>query len=304
MIRSVEMTLVQLVERNDVARMVITELGEAGLVHFIDMNGDTPYYKRAFSSDLKRCDEMARRLTYVTGQVEAAKIAITPHVEGSLLPSIVHLEASLRSAHTDVREAREQEAQVARAHNALKEHLHVLSLGGAVFDGDTPSQLLTPSQPHLSRGSSSLSAPLLGSAFPTGAGSAGAQETLLHVQAGAVNRALAPALVRALHRVTRGNCVVHDVPIEGALLGVPQVRERGGWPPCTLLPVVERADELAAATSDAYSGRGSWRARYGRGARARAAHSLLHAAHRPRCRTRARRCRWRRILLWSSTAAA
>ena len=149
MIRSVEMTLVQLVERNDVARMVITELGEAGLVHFIDMNGDTPYYKRAFSSDLKRCDEMARRLTYVTGQVEAAKIAITPHVEGSLLPSIVHLEASLRSAHTDVREAREQEAQVARAHNALKEHMRKTWGGPAVVG--VLADLLSVSAPLVGR---------------------------------------------------------------------------------------------------------------------------------------------------------
>ena len=43
------------------------------------------------------------------------------------------------------------------------------------------------------------------------------EESLLHVQAGVVSRALTAALVRAVHRVTRGNCVVHDVPIDEPL---------------------------------------------------------------------------------------
>ena len=58
---------------------------------------------------------------------------------------------------------------------------------------------------------------LLQQAAPTGMSS---EESLLHVQAGVVSRALTAALVRAVHRVTRGNCVVHDVPIDEPLLGV------------------------------------------------------------------------------------
>ena len=41
------------------------------------------------------------------------------------------------------------------------------------------------------------------------------------MQAGVLPRALTPALVRAVHRITRGNCVVRDMPIEEPLLGMP-----------------------------------------------------------------------------------
>ena len=72
-----------------------------------------------------------------------------------------------------------------------------------------------------------LSASLLGNAYPTGAGGVGsgaaADDHMLHVLAGTVNRSLVPALHRAVHRITRGNSVVHDAPIDEPLLGFAQV---------------------------------------------------------------------------------
>ena len=62
--------------------------------------------------------------------------------------------------------------------------------------------------------------------LPHGAGGgsgAAADDHLLHVLAGTVNRSLVPALHRAVHRITRGNSVVHDAPIDEPLLGFAQV---------------------------------------------------------------------------------
>ena len=70
MIRSEEMTLVQLVERNDAARAIINELGEASLLHFRDMNKDLPSYKRAFTAELKKCDDAIKHAEENQGDIE------------------------------------------------------------------------------------------------------------------------------------------------------------------------------------------------------------------------------------------
>jgi hypothetical protein len=229
MFRSAEMQLVQIVDRTDAARDVICCLGEAGLVHFRDMNGETPTYKRAFAAEVKRSEEMGRRLNNLAAQIEAAGLATADAPEpDSLLPTLDAVEETLRSTLAERQEARVHEQQVAKAHNALKEHLHCLALGGAVFDGGQPGAALPP--PSLARSSSSgLSAPLLSSAFPTGLGPAGGvDEGLLHVQVGTITRTMAPALMRAVHRITRGNCVVHDGPIDEPLLGIAQCAPSAG----------------------------------------------------------------------------
>lgn len=240
MFRSEEMTLVQLIDANDAARPVVTELGEEAILHFKDLNSELPMHKRTFSPEVKKADEMTRRLNFLVGQVQGAGLSIDPAPDMSsassssssrpMLPPLEQVAALLRQAQEERLEGRSQESQVARAHNALKEHLHVLSLGGSLFDGGSARVL--PQRP--TRGTSDdfsigggLSASLLGNAYPTGAGGVGsgaaADDHMLHVLAGTVNRSLVPALHRAVHRITRGNSVVHDAPIDEPLLGFAQV---------------------------------------------------------------------------------
>ena len=138
MIRSEEMTLVQLVERNDAARAIINELGEASLLHFRDINKDDkgepiPSYKRAFSADLKKCDDISRKLAYLTSMLETYGFSAAPPDLSEGLPPLVKVEESIRFAHADRMSIRNQELHVAKAHNALKEHIHILGIGSAVF---------------------------------------------------------------------------------------------------------------------------------------------------------------------------
>ena len=138
MLRSEEMTLCQLIERNEMARIVVTELGEAGLVQFRDMNGDTPVYKRPFSEELKRCDDMSRKVTWLFNQLENVGLPAPeydlPEDGVEMLPGLDAVEDALKAAKTELEASRTQELLVRKAHNALKEHIHVLKVGGQLFE--------------------------------------------------------------------------------------------------------------------------------------------------------------------------
>ena len=231
MLRSEPMQLVQIISDNESARAVVTALGDAALVHFRDLNGETPMHRRAFAAEMKKADEMTRRLGFLSAQVQSAGLQIPSADEAasSQLPGLDKVEQQLRQAQVERLEGRAQETQVSRAHNALKEHLHCLALGATIFDGDRAGmssaldRKTRASREGGGEGGGGLGASLLENAFPTGAGSAGASDgSMLHVLAGTVNRQLTTALVRAVHRVTRGNSVVHETPISEELLGVPQ----------------------------------------------------------------------------------
>ena len=121
MLRSDEMTKVQIIDHKDAARSVMTELGEASLVHLRDMNGDLALYKRPFSDAVKVCEDMTRRTTYLAAQLESAGLSMAPAPQGSgaLLPALDVVDGLLRQAHSERQEARVHEIQVAKAHNAL-----------------------------------------------------------------------------------------------------------------------------------------------------------------------------------------
>ena len=259
MIRSEEMTLVQLVERNDAARAIINELGEASLLHFRDMNKDLPSYKRAFTAELKKCDDISRKLAYLTSMLETYGFSAAPPDLSEGLPPLVKVEESIRFAHADRMSIRNQELHVAKAHNALKEHIHILGIGSAVF-APPPSSVS-----RLEEGLESAATTMVGAASVAVAAAMGlvegtlsrfqaaghavielqaatsasgqqpllandflgtlGEDSALHILAGTVVRGQdakhVRSLTRAVHRITRGNCFLYDCPINEDLLGMP-----------------------------------------------------------------------------------
>ena len=55
----------QLILQSEAAYNCISELGELGLVQFTDLNPDTSAFQRKFVGEVKRCEEMERRLRYI-----------------------------------------------------------------------------------------------------------------------------------------------------------------------------------------------------------------------------------------------
>eukprot|EP00041_Stephanoeca_diplocostata_P039679 m.1637452 g.1637452 ORF g.1637452 m.1637452 type:complete len:867 (-) comp25829_c0_seq1:222-2822(-) len=74
--RSEEMSLSQLFLQSEAAYECVSALGELGLVQFEDLNGDTNAYQRKYVNELRRCDEMNRKLRFFEKEICNARIEI------------------------------------------------------------------------------------------------------------------------------------------------------------------------------------------------------------------------------------
>uniref|UniRef100_A0A8C1RNA8 V-type proton ATPase subunit a n=1 Tax=Cyprinus carpio TaxID=7962 RepID=A0A8C1RNA8_CYPCA len=61
--RSEEMTLAQLFLQSESAYCCVSELGEIGMVQFRDLNPDVNVFQRKFVNEVRRCEEMDRKLS-------------------------------------------------------------------------------------------------------------------------------------------------------------------------------------------------------------------------------------------------
>ncbi|KAF8321793.1 V0/A0 complex, 116-kDa subunit of ATPase [Clavulina sp. PMI_390] len=68
--RSEQMSLVQLFIPREVAHDTIAELGELGNVQFKDLNPEVNPFQRSFVGEIRRIDEMARRIRFFQSQIE------------------------------------------------------------------------------------------------------------------------------------------------------------------------------------------------------------------------------------------
>eukprot|EP01087_Luapelamoeba_hula_P016075 TRINITY_DN490_c0_g1_i1.p1 TRINITY_DN490_c0_g1~~TRINITY_DN490_c0_g1_i1.p1 ORF type:complete len:835 (+),score=137.67 TRINITY_DN490_c0_g1_i1:141-2645(+) len=73
--RSQDMTLIQLFFQVEAAHDTFDELGQVGLVQFRDLNPDVNLFQRHFVNELKRADEMERKLRFFEDQVCDSPIA-------------------------------------------------------------------------------------------------------------------------------------------------------------------------------------------------------------------------------------
>jgi V-type H+-transporting ATPase subunit a len=60
--RSEEICLAQLFLQNEAAYQCVAELGELGVVQFRDLNPEVNPFQRKYVKEIRRCDEMERKL--------------------------------------------------------------------------------------------------------------------------------------------------------------------------------------------------------------------------------------------------
>ncbi|GET88836.1 vacuolar proton translocating ATPase subunit A, putative [Leishmania tarentolae] len=134
--RSEDMVALSLHMQREVAHDAVLKLGEIGQFQFHDLNKDVSAFQRDFVQEVRRCDDMERKLQFLQGEIERAGVAtiVDGSMEGETMSSLEH---KIDEVYSEVVELNEQYQALIEERNRSKEHLEILSrhFGGATGDG-------------------------------------------------------------------------------------------------------------------------------------------------------------------------
>ncbi|XP_032452063.1 V-type proton ATPase 116 kDa subunit a isoform X8 [Nasonia vitripennis] len=191
--RSEEMTLCQLFLQSEAAYACVSELGELGLVQFRDLNPDVNAFQRKFVNEVRRCDEMERKLRYLEKEIKKDGIPMLDTGENPEAPQpreMIDLEATFEKLENELREVNLNAEALKRNFLELTELKHILRKTQVFFDE------------HLYTITESL-----GSHY----------RNPLSFVAGVILRERIPAFERMLWRACRGNVFLRQAEIETPL---------------------------------------------------------------------------------------
>ncbi|KAG2422402.1 hypothetical protein HXX76_016047 [Chlamydomonas incerta] len=218
------MQLVQLMIPADNAHDTVEALGEIGLLQFKDLNVDKSAFQRTYANQVRRCDEMARKLRFFKEQIEKAHIPVPSR---SLLDSranitLDELESLLEGAEREAVEMNANHDRLQRAHSELAELSLLLDCAGKFFDSARRAAVgagtvagglgAVGSSGGVGGSAADVSSPLLGGG--SGGGGLSAVEAPATYEpkigrlgsiAGLIARERLPGFERLLFRATRGN---------------------------------------------------------------------------------------------------
>uniref|UniRef100_A0A8C2GC19 V-type proton ATPase subunit a n=1 Tax=Cyprinus carpio TaxID=7962 RepID=A0A8C2GC19_CYPCA len=189
--RSEEMTLAQLFLQSESAYCCVSELGEIGMVQFRDLNPDVNVFQRKFVNEVRRCEEMDRKLRFVEKEIKKANIAVVDTGENPEVPfprDMIDLEATFEKLENELKEINTNQEALKKNFLELTELKHILRRTQQFFD--EVSGLLE----HKKFSSS-----------------------VCVFVAGVIGRERIPTFERMLWRVCRGNVFLRQADIEDPL---------------------------------------------------------------------------------------
>ncbi|XP_032802135.1 V-type proton ATPase 116 kDa subunit a 1-like isoform X1 [Petromyzon marinus] len=127
--RSEAMCLAQLFLQSEAAYSCVSELGELGLVQFRDLNPGVNTFQRRFVNDVRRCDEMERKLRFLEKEMKQAEIQVVDSHSDPPAPDpreMIDLEATLEKLETELNEVKINHMTLKRNFLELTELRHVL----------------------------------------------------------------------------------------------------------------------------------------------------------------------------------
>ncbi|XP_053517339.1 V-type proton ATPase 116 kDa subunit a 1 isoform X5 [Artibeus jamaicensis] len=208
--RSEEMTLAQLFLQSEAAYCCVSELGELGKVQFRDLNPDVNVFQRKFVNEVRRCEEMDRKLRFVEKEIRKANIPIMDTGENPEVPfprDMIDLEANFEKIENELKEINTNQEALKRNFLELTELKFILRKTQQFFD-EAELHHQQMADPDLLEESSSLLEPSeLGRGTPLRLG----------FVAGVINRERIPTFERMLWRVCRGNVFLRQAEIENPL---------------------------------------------------------------------------------------
>ncbi|XP_061604186.1 V-type proton ATPase 116 kDa subunit a isoform X1 [Phyllopteryx taeniolatus] len=201
--RSEEMTLAQLFLQSEAAYCCVSELGEIGMVQFRDLNPDVNVFQRKFVNEVRRCEEMDRKLRFVEKEIKKADIPIVDTGENPEVPfprDMIDLEATFEKLENELKEINTNQEALKKNFLELTELKHILRRMQQFFDEMEDPTLLEESSTLLDPNEVNRGAPLR-----------------LGFVAGVIGRERIPTFERMLWRVCRGNVFLRQADIEDPL---------------------------------------------------------------------------------------
>ncbi|CAB3403403.1 unnamed protein product [Caenorhabditis bovis] len=135
--RSEQMCLSQLYLQSDAAYQCVAELGELGLVQFRDLNPDVSSFQRKYVNEVRRCDEMERKLRFLEREIKKDAIPMLDTGENPDAPlprEMIDLEATFEKLENELREVNKNEETLKKNFSELTELKHILRKTQTFFE--------------------------------------------------------------------------------------------------------------------------------------------------------------------------
>ncbi|KAF8061695.1 V-type ATPase, V0 complex, 116kDa subunit family [Lyophyllum atratum] len=216
--RSEPMSLVQLFVPTEVAHDTVAELGELGNVQFKDLNPSVNPFQRSFVGEIRRIDEMARRVRFFASQIENEKdvVPVRPLYDSAPLitvgpraaQTIDELDVTLAEHESRLVKMNDSYRTLSERTKELIEAKHVLRETAVFFDKAQDDHS------NIRSSFDDSSAPLLQHDEREHQYSSSNVQFDLEFVAGTIDRARVPTFERVLWRVLRGNLYMNHTDIE------------------------------------------------------------------------------------------
>ncbi|XP_065320665.1 V-type proton ATPase 116 kDa subunit a 1-like isoform X2 [Gordionus sp. m RMFG-2023] len=148
--RSEEMTLCQFFLQAESAYSCVAELGELGLVQFRDLNPEVNAFQRKFTNEVRRCDEMERKLRFLQKEIQKDGIPMLDTGDNPPAPlprEMIDLEATFEKLEAEMKEVNTNAEALKKNYLELTELKQILRKTHAFFD-EIRRQSTPPSSPY------------------------------------------------------------------------------------------------------------------------------------------------------------
>eukprot|EP00824_Muranothrix_gubernata_P004623 TRINITY_DN1589_c0_g1_i2.p1 TRINITY_DN1589_c0_g1~~TRINITY_DN1589_c0_g1_i2.p1 ORF type:complete len:839 (-),score=190.25 TRINITY_DN1589_c0_g1_i2:61-2469(-) len=221
--RSEEMVRVQLFIQRDAAHDTIDELGQLGELEFVDLNKDVNAFQRNFVNDIKRCDEMDRKLRFFGSQLHKCGIDPSPVSDDAVeVDNMDELEAHFNELEKDLKQSIFHMEELTRNRNEVIELKHVLEKASIFFEEASHIRSQSFGSPDDIHGDEEIQSPLL---HRGDIGGAGPKTVRLGFITGVVAKEKLITFERVVWRATRGNVYMRFADIERPIID-PSQREK------------------------------------------------------------------------------
>ncbi|XP_043216590.1 V-type proton ATPase 116 kDa subunit a1-like isoform X2 [Amphibalanus amphitrite] len=202
--KSEHMELYQLFLQTEAVYNCVSELGELGAVQFRDLNPNVNAFQRKFVNEVRRCDEMERKLKYFEREINKDEIPMLDTGESPEAPQpreMIDLEASFEKLENELKEVNGNSETLKKNYLELTELKHILLKAQHFFDEETQ---------HVQEG---IQQSLVANDEVGRQGASGQ----LNFVAGVIKRERVHAFELMLWRACRGNVFLRQAEIEEPL---------------------------------------------------------------------------------------